>query len=550
MKILRQILAIATIGLFLASCSSPAKMAEKAELLSAKCNPEVLEVVANKINAEVTVTFPEKFFHPKAIVEAVPVIVYEGGEVAGEPVMYQGEKVTENYKTIAKDGATVTERFSFDYVPGMEKSHLEIRMSVLHKDKKVPFIAPVKIADGANTTYMLVNKAAGLPLAPDGYQAVIDETAEAQLLYLISSATVRPSQLKSEEIKAFQETLKSIKADERREIINTEVVAYASPDGEEDFNATLSERRAKEAVKAFQKKINNKSVNVNPEVSYTSVGEDWEGFKELVENSQIEDKDLIIRVLEMYSDPMVREKEMRNMSQVFTVLAKEILPQLRRARFITNIEFTNYSDEELTALVNDNIDILDEAALLHAATLMDNNDTRISVYGKAIEKFNSDRARINSAITFIREGKLDKASEMLAKVADQTSYYYNTLGVLNIQKNDLAAAKEALGKSTLDETKANMAVIDVLEGKYADAYAKVKGTNTSNEALIAILNGNLDAAAKILKDCKCPCSAYLKAIVAARKGNVEEAKAFIEQASKIEKFAKRAQNDIEFAKIR
>ena len=542
---------IVAAGLLIQSCGSPKKMAESAEEVSVSCNPQVLEVVAGNIKADVTVTFPEDFFHPKAIVEVVPALVYNGGETVLDPVMLQGEDVTENYQVVAEAGGAITKTFEFAYEEGMENSHLELRMTVIHKDKRIPFTAPYKVADGANTTYMLVKTDGSLAYAPDAYQAVIAEQNEAQILYLINSATVRPSQLKSDEIKAFQEFLTNLKADERRELVSTDIIAYASPDGKEDFNATLSEKRAKTASDAFNKKINNKNVGIETTVNTTNVEEDWDGFQELVSNSNIEDKDLILRVLEMYSDPAVREREIKNMSEVYTTLKKDILPELRRARFIANIEFTNYSNEELTALVNDNIEILDEEALLRAASLLEDANQKVTVYQKAVEKFNSDRAKINLGVAYLVLGKNAEAENALASVSDKNcDYYNNTIGVVALRKGDNNAAAAAFSKSSLKEAQYNLGVLDILNGNYADAAAKLNGAASFNEALVNILNDNLDAASRILGDAQCPCKNYLKAIIAARQGNVEAANAALETASQNEALAERAENDIEFAKIR
>ena len=543
MKKIFNLLMIAAAGLFITtSCGSPKKMAESAEEVSVSCNPQILEVIAGNIKADVTVTFPEDFFHPKAIVEMVPVLVYNGGEAALDPVMLQGEDVTENYEVVPELGGTINKTFNFEYVEGVENSRLELRMTVIHKDNRIPFTAPYKVADGANTTYMLVKTAGSLAYAPDAYQAIIPEQNEAQILYLINSATVRPSQLKSDEIKAFQDFLASIKADERREIVSTEIVAYASPDGKEDFNAELSARRAKTASDAFNKKINNKEIAVEANVSTSNVDEDWDGFKELVSNSNIEDKDLILRVLEMYSDPAVREREIKNMSAVYTTLKDDILPELRRARFIANVEFTNYSNDELVALVNDNIEILDEEALLRAGSLLSDANQKVTVYQKAVEKFNSDRAKINLGVAYL---------VLNAGVADKgNTYYNNAAGVVELRKGNNDAAVAAFNKSGLKEAQYNLAVVDILNGKYADAASKLKGANSFNEALVNILNGDLNAASNILADAKCQCKNYLKAIIAARQGDVEAAKAALEIASKDEALAARAENDIEFAKIR
>ena len=532
---------IVAAGLLIQSCGSPKKMAESAEEVSVSCNPQVLEVVAGNIKADVTVTFPEDFFHPKAIVEVVPALVYDGGETVLDPVMLQGEDVTENYQVVAETGGTITKTFEFAYEEGMENSHLELRMTVIHKDKRIPFTAPYKVADGANTTYMLVKTSGSLAYAPDAYQAIISEQNEAQILYLINSATVRPSQLKSDEIKAFQEFLTNLKADERRELVSTDIIAYASPDGKEDFNAELSERRAKSASDAFNKKINNKKIGIETTVNTTNVDEDWEGFQELVSNSSIEDKDLILRVLDMYSDPAVREREIKNMSEVYTTLKKDILPELRRARFIANIEFTNYSNEELTALVNDNIEILDEEALLRAASLLEDANQKVTVYQKAVEKFNSDRAKVNLGVAYLTLGKNTEAENALASVSDKNcAYYNNAMGVVALRKGDNEAAASAFNKSSLKEAQYNLAVIDILNGNYADAASKLNGEASFNEALVNILNGNLDAASRILGDAQCPCKSYLKAIIAARQGNVEAANAALETASQDEALAERA----------
>ena len=552
MKKIFNVFMIAAAGLFVAtSCGSPKKMAESADLVSVTCNPQVLEVVAGNIKADVSVTFPEDFFHPKAVVEAVPVLVYNGGEKALQPVMLQGEDVTENYQTVPEAGATISKTFEFPYIEGVEKSHLELRMTVLHKDKRIPFTAPYKVADGANTTYMLVKTDGTLAYAPDAYQAVIPEQNEAQILYLINSATVRPSQLKTDEIKAFQDFLTALKSDERRELVSTDIVAYASPDGKEDFNAKLSERRAKTASDAFNKKINNKDIAIEANVKTTNVEEDWDGFQELVSNSSIEDKDLILRVLEMYSDPAVREREIKNMSQVYTVLKKDILPELRRARFIANVEFTNYSNDELIALVNDNIEILDEEALLRAGSLLEKAEQKVAVYQKAIEKFNSDRAKINLGVAYLTLNKNNEAANALAKVSDKSNAYYNNAaGVVELRKGNNDAAAAAFRKSSLKEAQYNLAVVDILNGKYADAAAKLNGAGSFNEALSDILTNDLAAASKVLGNAQCQCKNYLKAIIAARQGKADAAKAALEIASKDEALAKRAENDIEFAKIR
>ena len=542
-KIIKSFFAI-IIALGAAACSSPEKMAEMAENLTISCEPAVLEVVGGKIDADVTVTYPADYFHPKAILEVTPVIVYEGGEAKMEPFMFQGEKVKDNYQVVSADGSTITKKVSFDYAPGMEKCYLELRGTVKYKTTSTD-LPSKKVADGANTTYMLVCKNGRVDYKADNYQDVINQTAEGQILYNINSAEVRNNQLSSKSIKDFQAAIDAIKANERMNIVSTDVVAYASPDGEEDKNAKLSDNRSKSAEKAFDKVTKKHAVDAP--VNVKSIAEDWEGFQELVAQSDMEDKDLIIRVLSMYSDPAVREKEIRNLSAVYQTLAKEVLPELRRARFIANVEFINYTSEELLDLIENNIDVLDEEALLRAATLVKENDDKLAIYRKAVDKFDSQRAQYNIAVTYLNMNELGKAKNALAKV-EEDGDVYNALGVIALREDDLNAAAEYFAIANNEAGKENAAVIDILDGEYEAAADKLAGKKTFNAALAQLLTGNNTPAATLEKDCAK--SAYLRAVAAARQGNSTTVKAELEKASKSEKLAQRAAKDVEFAQFR
>ena len=534
----------ALFGLAAAACSSPEKMAEMAENVTVKCEPAVLEVVAGNIDATVSVTYPEDYFHPKAILEVTPVIVYEGGEVAMEPFVFQGEKVEDNYEVVPSAGATVTKNVHFEYVPGMESCYLELRGVVRHKDKSTN-VPSKKVADGANTTYMLVDRSGALDLKADGYQEVIKQTAEGQILYQINSSNVRNSELKGQSIKDYQAALNEILANERKTIVSTDIVAYASPDGKEDLNAKLSDNRSKSAEKAYGKVT--KKINVDAPVNITSIAEDWEGFQELVAASDLEDKELIIRVLSMYSDPAVREKEIKNMSAVYSTLAKEVLPELRRARFIANVEFQNYTNEELLKLIEENIDVLDETALLRAAALVKKNEQKVDLYKKAAEKFESAAAKYNMAVTYIKMNELAKAEAALQGLA-QDADWYNAKGVIALRNNNLAEAEQLFAKAGTETAKKNLAVLDILNGKYEAAAAKLAGSTECNAALAQLLTGNYAGVEKMT--CKCPKSYYVRAVAAARQGNAEGVKTNLEKACKNEKLAQRAAKDVEFAQYR
>ncbi len=545
---MKKLLLIAFACLAVISCNKVSKMADLANLVKVECDPEVLEVVADNVDADVTVTFPAKYFHKKAILEVVPVMKFDGQEVAGEPFVYQGEKVMDNYKTVGKDGASITEHVKFKYVPGMEKSELVGRATVKYKKKSWAFPEDIKIADGANTTYMLANKNGSYAAAADNYQDVIPEEVEAQILYLINSANVRSNQLTSESIKEYKTGVKDVMKDDRRTITGTDIIAYASPDGPEKRNNVLSDQRAASAKSAF-KQVSNKLETGG--VTTRSIGEDWEGFQELVNNSNIEDKDLILRVLSMYSDPDVREREIKNMSSVYGTLAKDVLPELRRARFVTNVEFQNYTAEELKALVEDNIDILDEEALLRSATLTDDQSAKLDIYHQAIKKYDSDRAKLNSACIMLDQGKDAMAETFLKKVSDRAVEGYNNLrGVLALRNGDLAKALDFFEKETGDASKVNLGTMDILNGNYAAAAKKLAGTGDVNEALAYILNGDLTKASSLLKDNDCELAAYERAIIAARQGKASVALSELAKIKNSKDLKDRAENDIEFAKIK
>ena len=547
MKKALKFLAVAVAGIAMAACSSAEKMVQLAENVKITCDPEVLEVVAGEVDAQVTVTYPADYFHPQAILEVTPVIVYNGGEAAAKVFKYQGEKVRDNYRVVSTAGQTVREKLHFDYTEGMESGYLELRGVVKYKNKT--WALPVrKVAVGCNTTYMLVKQDGYISLKKDDYQEVVKQTAEGQILYNINSADVAASQLKSQSVKDFIAALDEIKANERMTVTGTEVVAYASPDGGEKLNTKLSDNRGKSADKAWGTLTKGKGV-ADPEVK--SIGQDWEGFKELVEASNIPDKDLILRVLSMYSDPAVRESEIKNISEVYTSLKSSVLPELRRARFIANVEFKNYTSKELVSLVDDNIDVLDEEALLRAATLVRDLDKKNELYNKAVEKFGSDRAQFNLGVVALAQDKLVSAEKAFAKVKTKDADLENALGVVALRKGNIDKAAAQFRKAGTDDAKHNLGIVDILNGDYAKAaqeLADVKGC-PFNKTLAYILNDQLDQASKTAF-CKSNEMAYLKAIIAARQGDQAAYNENIAKASQVEALARRAATDIEFAMFR
>ena len=538
-----KILAAAAMLAAAVSCASVEKMAKMAENVKVTCDPGVLEVVGGAIDPVVTVTYPADYFNPKAILEVTPVIVYDGGEVAMKPLVYQGEKVKDNYKVVSSDGQTVTERLHFDYVEGMEKSRLELR-GVARKGERSIALPTKKVADGANTTYMLVKRSGNVTPKADAYQDVISSTAEGQIKYLVNSSEVRKSELNGQSVKDFLAAIDQINADERTTITGTEILAYASPEGPENKNNQLADARSSSANKAM-KEMGKKHDIATPTVQ--SLGEDWEGFQQLVRESNIQDKELILRVLSMYSDPAVRESEIRNMSQVFTALKGEVLPELRRARLIANVEYQNYTSEELLNLLDNNADVLDEEALLRTATLVKDNGQKEEIYRRAVSKYGSERAQFNLATLYLSENKLSRAEDALAKVHSDDPDVLNAKGVIALRQDDLATAANLFRRAGTADAKKNLGIVQLLTGQYDEAaktLADVDGC-CHNTVLAYILTDQLSKA-KSAVHCKDQKVVYLQAIIAARQGDAAGVREYLGKITN-QALLNRAKTDVEFA---
>ena len=534
-------------GLSLASCSSPAKMAKYPELVTVSCTPQILEVVADVVIATYSVSFAEGYFHPKAILEVVPVLKFNGVEEIAPKMTLQGEKILDNHKVIPVSGARADQTIQFTYQPAMAASNLELLLTVIdNKGNRTPYPYPYKTADGVNNTYKLATFGGYPVFAPDAHLAIIREQKEAQILYLVNSSDVRSKELTKSEIKEFEQFLSNAQKDERREVKNTEIIAYASPEGPTALNDKLSANREKSAEVAY--KNATKKILTSVDHRTVSMGEDWEGFKSLVSQSNIADKDLIIRVLDMYSDSNVREREIRNMSKVFTTLQDKVLPELRRARWIANVDFTNYTNDELLSMVKTNLSSMDEEALLRSGSLLTENNDKILVYKQAAEKFNSSRGYNNLAVCYLNSNDLTAAKTALGKAHTQDAYVKNNLGVVAAREGKFDEAYALFSQAGLKESKFSMGAIDIRNGKYVDAAAKLVGEGDHNETVAYLLTNQVDKAASVMT-CECPKGSYLRAIIAARKGNKSAWAKEMEVVNANPNFKARAEKDIEFAKM-
>ena len=547
-NITRILLLCATVVVAAACGKSRAEQMKLAEKVQIDCTPEVLALVGDKIPVSLAVTYPDGYFHPKATMEVTPVLVYSSGEEQKGPTYtYQGEKVMDNYKVVSKTGGTVREQFAFDYEEGVERAHLELR-GVAYYNGKAIAIPAVKVADGTIVTQLLASTHGEYSYKKDDYQAVLHEQTEGQVMYDYNSAAIKGSELRSQSIKELQAALAQIEADPRYTITGTSVVAYASPEGGQEYNAKLSDNRAASAEKAWSKVTGDKNAPDNLEVR--SIGQDWEGFREAIEKSDIEDKDLILRVLSMYSDPAVRESEIKNMSKVYTEINKSVFPELRRARFITEMDYQNFSDEELVEMSRQAVDVLDEEGLLRVASITDDAARKAELYNKAVDKFGSDRARFNLAAMALDDQRPDAAAKQLDGIKVQDADVQNARGVVELQRGDRKAAADWFRKAGTPEAKANLGLLQLLDGNYDAAAKQLEGTDGLNGAIASLLAGRLDEA-EARVTCKCGRAEYVRAIIAARKGDAAGVKSHLANVeAKDKRLFEQSKTDVEFAKFR
>ncbi|MDR3286501.1 MAG: hypothetical protein LBT27_03565 [Prevotellaceae bacterium] len=540
------------------SCSSPLKMKKAAKDVTVACNPTQLEIKGNAIEAEWSATFPEKYFNKKAGLQLLPVLVYQGGEVAGPVKRLQGEKVYDNYELIKNAGGKTSQKLRFDYVPGMEKCHLELRAKLLYKDKEYDFDEPYPLADGAISTALLVDKNnSAVELLKDDYKKFSYDQKEAQIKYEYNKSNVRKNELSKDDINNLKAFVDNAVADGNKvEYQGMEISSYASPEGTLKRNETLSVERGKTANEAYDKLYSKKETKPQGQVAIKNTAEDWEGFKELVSSSNINDKDLILRVLSMYQDPTVREREIRNMSKVFSVLEEKVLPELRRSVLTAKVKVNNFSDEELLALIGtQGINNLDADALLYAATLLKDNDyeTKALVYKKAADKFEDERAINNYAAMLLKQGKADEAKKVLEAVSQKNSAIYNNLGAAQLSTGNLTDAAKSFAQANTVSSKQNIAAISIANGDYQSAATALEGTNTFNEALVKYLNNNVSGAKSVLDKVSDNTgkASYLKAVIAAKEGNTSNITSYLSDAfAKDATLKAKAQSDVAFETVK
>lgn len=521
--------------------------------------PAVLEVVGTQVPVTIDGRFPQKFFNKKSVLTITPVLKYDGGEAVSDPVTFQGEKVLGNNRTVSYEkGGSFTMRMNFDYVPAMTKSALYLRFTV-NKGNKTYTLPEVKVADGCVSTSQLYRStvaAANIAVAEDAFQRVIKQALQANVLFLIQQTNLRSSQLGTAEMKALSDSMKVVAADAEKKILeNVEVTAYASPDGTMWLNEGVATGREKNTAQYVRRQMNKAKLEGHLDTDYTA--EDWEGFKQLVTESNIPDKELILRVLSMYNDPEERESQIKNISSVYSELVDEILPQLRRARIIMNYLIVGRSDEEIMQQYNADPKQLTLEEILYASVVSENKAEQEKIYKTAAKLYPNDyRAYNNLAVMAYNKGDYATAADYLksAVKADANAPEVNVnLGYLALLNGDVAAAETYMAKGSSakagDEALGNLYIA---QGQYVRA-ADLLGAQTTNSAALAqLLNKDYTTAKATLDAVKNPDADtyYLKAVLGARTNNAAMLYDGLKNAVKLDPaMAQRAVADLEFAKF-
>ena len=572
MKNLFKVLSVCTVAVMtLSSCNCFTKMAKNQDDIALTCVPEVLVLNNGKVDAAITVTFPEKYFNAKAVLKVTPVVVFEGGEVAGTTQYFQGVKVEDNYTVIDKAmGGQYTMNVTFPYDARMVNSELQIRAEIkcpkgsckeftlvnlnngaMPTSEEAEILAAggdealklartfgITVAYGVNTLQRDLDFSAAMESMASGYKNVTNEVTKANYMYAISSSNLTKKAMNSEEVAAFKQKATEQSSNERIKQ-NIYVNGYASPDGPEKFNDKLAAARSKSGETAAAKLLKELGLNLDA----SSYGEDWEGFKELVAASNIEDKQLILSVLNSYESSTEREEQIKNMSKVFEALKEEILPQLRRAQLVNSSDITGKTDEEMIALVRESkYAELNELEMLHiASTGKLAQAEKVAVLEAAAKEYKSVVAYNNLGVAYAEAGEGEKAAEAFAaavKAGGNASEINNNLALVNLMNGNTEAAKAY----TANASKETKALAAAAEGNYAQAQSELNGFNA---AVAATMNADYTAAKQFIANDTTAAADYLRAVIAVKQGDMAAATAELKSAiAKDASYAERCKKDV------
>lgn len=544
--------AFAGLALTLSSCGK--KMQQfSPEYFSA--NPNPLEVVGERVPARVSARIPAKFFVRNAEVTVTPTLVFDGRQVTSQSYSFQGDKVRGNNPVISYEyGGTATIPVDFAYEPAMAHSELMLNFTVRQGNKQ--YVLPaVKVANGVIATAALANAAKTVPaVGNDAFQRIINERYAADIMFLVNQANIRANQLNSDAILELQREIVAANADTARRLSEINISSYASPEGGLDFNTRLARQREENTESYMRRQLNRDRITEFGELTSQFTPEDWEGFQRLVAQSNIQDKDLILSVLSMYNDPEQREREIRNLSNVFEQLAEQILPQLRYSRITASIDVIGKSDAEIQRLLASDPSQLNIEEILYAATLTDNNEEKISIYDTAARLFPNDYRTFNNlGMAQYVAGDYDAAEANFRRAAGMGNHPepQMNLGLIDMVRGNYTSANNHFGQAAgTPELGEALGIYYLKQGDNAAAVRAFGDSKSNNAALAQILTRDYSKARTTLAGINNPDATtyYLMAVLGARTNNENMLNTNLRQAVRLDSsLAQKALNDLEFA---
>ena len=561
-------------ALAFSSCNCFKKMAKNRDEVNLTVNPEILTLNNGFVAADINVTFPEAYFNNKAVVKVTPVIVFEGGEVAGTPKFYQGSKVDDNYTVVENNGGSFTQHVEFPYDARMDQCALQLRAEIKCPSGACKEFTLVNLNDGAIPTKeqaeilagddeaakAALAKEFGLTVAyglntlqkdikygdimepmANNYKRVTTVVDKTDLLYAINSSVVTKKNERKADLNAFKSNVdKNLEND--RATQNIAIKGYASPDGPEKFNDKLSKARSESGKKVVAKLLKKTGLDIDA----AAYGEDWAGFKELVEKSDIKDKNLILQVLSLYNSPAQRESEIKNMTSVFNELKTDILPELRRSQIVNSTDIQGKTDAEIMAAYRNGDELTVEEYLYAAETLANGANEQVAILTAAAKKYDDARVYNNLGVAQTKAGQKASALKSFEKAAklDSSKELNKNLLLANLANGNTAEAKK-YAQSADAESKAALAAA---QGDYKAAANTLEGYNA---AVASVMNNDLPAAKKAIAKDNSADADYLRAVIAVKEGDLNTADAQLKSAvSKNPALAEKAAKDINLAALR